>query len=87
MDAAKEQVARARREGITVVGIFLRPDLSRPEYERFSAQERDQARTRIAEMEKDARELFGGKVAVIDNVRQLPKVAGKKIVDLLRRER
>lgn len=87
VDDAKAQLAQARREGVTVVGIFLRPDLKRPEYDHFSDEDRTYAKAQIAEAESSARDLFGGKVAVIDDVRQLPKVAGKKIVDLLRRER
>jgi len=35
--------------------------------------------------EAKMREIFGGRVAVLDHVSQLPKVAGKKMADLLRR--
>ncbi len=87
--AAREQIAAARREGATVVGIFLRENVRDPKgpYASLTQGERDAYESRFRMMEERSRQLFGGKVAVIDDVRQLPKVAGKKIVDLLRRER
>lgn len=87
--AAHEQIAAARREGATVVGIFLRENVRDPKgpYASLTQGDRDTYESRFRMMEERSRQLFGGKVAVIDDVRQLPKVAGKKIVDLLRRER
>lgn len=87
--AAREQIAAARREGATVVGIFLRENVHDPKgpYADLNKGQREMYESRFRIMEERSRELFGGKVAVIDDVRQLPKVAGKKIVDLLRRER
>ena len=40
----------------------------------------------MAEGETKMRDLFGGNIAVLDDVGQLPKVAGKKIVELMRRQ-
>lgn len=85
-DPARQQIAAARRDGVTVMGVFLRENLDGPDYAGLSQEDRDRYKERHRQMEDECRQLFGGRVAVIDDVRQLPRVAGKKIVDLLRRE-
>ena len=76
--SVRAQLAQARREGITPFGIFLRPG---PE-----AMKHRDCKEMAEEGEAKMRELFSGNVAVLDDVGQLPKVAGKKIVDLMRRQ-
>lgn len=90
--SVRDQLAAARREGVTPFGIFLRaePDpADAPVWMKTSQQRQkwaeDQKRQASAGEEK-MRELFGGNVAVLDDVSQLPKVAGKKIVELMRRQ-
>ncbi|MDP9478477.1 MAG: hypothetical protein M3R38_22815, partial [Actinomycetota bacterium] len=78
---AKNQLAALRREGVTVVGLFLRPKEDPNHSEADKAYVKEQTRRSEVKM----RDLFGGSVVIMDDVRQLPKVAGKKIVDLLRR--
>lgn len=76
--SVREQLAQARREGITPFGIFLRPgpeSMKHPDHKEMAE-----------EGEAKMRELFSGNVAVLDDVGQLPKVAGKKIVELMRRQ-
>lgn len=90
VDAAKAELAAARRDGVSVLGVFLRSPADPGKYDdypeelRQKFQEKDRAKR--TEVEQRMRELFGGKVSFLDDVGQLPKVTGKKIVDLLRRE-
>ena len=94
-EAAKRELVAARREGVTVLGVYLRPGRQVVEAyvdryyktapEDARNRERERCLERLKESEAKMTDLFGGRAVILDDVGGLPKVAGKKIVDLLRR--